>query len=131
MDLKEIFSSGPGFGVLSTADIHGRVNSAVYARPHVLAEDRVAFIMSDRRSHANLDVNPRAAYLFRKTDSDKTHEGVRLQLTRMEETEDPERIEPLLRRSTYDRDKRRFLVTFRVDERQPLIGAGDEEEREA
>ena len=36
--LKEYFDKAKGYGVLATADAAGKVNMAVYARPHVLDE---------------------------------------------------------------------------------------------
>ena len=51
MDLAEYFESTKGFGVLATANAEGEVDVAVYARPHVLDEETVAFIMADRMSH--------------------------------------------------------------------------------
>ena len=58
MKLGDYFDKVKGLGVLSTADSSGKVNSAVYARPHVVDEQTVAFIMADRLSHANLQSNP-------------------------------------------------------------------------
>ncbi len=42
MDLKEYFENNEGFGVLSTADEEGRVDSAVYAKPHITANNLAA-----------------------------------------------------------------------------------------
>ena len=63
MGLKEYFKSVKGTGILSTADSSGKVDAAIYSRPHFL-EDTLAFIMRDRLSHKNLDSNPHAIYLF-------------------------------------------------------------------
>jgi len=38
MKLKEYFEQAEGSGVLATADAHGKVNVAIYARPHFLDE---------------------------------------------------------------------------------------------
>jgi hypothetical protein len=129
MDLKDIFAGNRGFGVLATADGEGRVNAAVFARPHLLGEDRIAFIMADRLTHENLGSNPRAAYLFRSDPANGggRYKGIRLHLTRIEETDDPERIGKLQRRSYEPPEKERFLVTFRVDRIFPLIGPGEGE----
>jgi hypothetical protein len=64
MELKEYFESTNGTGVLSTADSEGKVDAAVYARPHILDDGSAAFIMLDRLTHHNLQSNPHAAYLF-------------------------------------------------------------------
>ena len=60
----EYFKNTKGIGVLSTADDSGKVNSAIYSRPHILDDGGIAFIMRDRLTHHNLTENPRAAYLF-------------------------------------------------------------------
>ena len=54
MDLKEYFEKKNGFGVPSTADENGKVDAAPYARPHEVDDTHIAFIMSDRLSHANI-----------------------------------------------------------------------------
>jgi len=36
MNLKTYFENTRGTGIISTADSNGRVNAAVYARPHVI-----------------------------------------------------------------------------------------------
>jgi hypothetical protein len=81
MDLKEYFESTEGFGVLTTADGEGNVNSAVYARPHMMEDGSLAFIMRDRRSYKNLKSNPNAMYLF-KADG-PGYKGKRLYLTKI------------------------------------------------
>ena len=50
MNLKTYFDETKGLGVLSTADGKGRVNAAVYARPHMMEDGGLAFIMRDRLS---------------------------------------------------------------------------------
>ena len=66
MGLQEYFESAKGIGVLATADADGKVNVAIYSRPHFPEGDdqEVAFIMNDRLSHDNVEANPHAAYLF-------------------------------------------------------------------
>ena len=51
MDHNDYFENTKGTGVLSTADDNGKVNAAIYARPHFLKDGTVAFIMRDRLSH--------------------------------------------------------------------------------
>jgi hypothetical protein len=46
MDLKGYFESANGLGVLATADQQGKVNVAVYARPHVVDDKTIALIMA-------------------------------------------------------------------------------------
>ena len=67
MKLNEYFEHAKGLGVLATSDVSGKVNVAVYARPHFTDEGdekMVAFIMADRLTHANIQTNPHAAFLF-------------------------------------------------------------------
>ena len=64
MQLQEYFENASGVGVMSTADSGGKVDSAIYARPHVMADGTIAFIMRDRLTHPNLQENPYAVYLF-------------------------------------------------------------------
>ena len=39
MDLQPYFEETKGHGVLATADASGRVNLAIFARPHVLDDE--------------------------------------------------------------------------------------------
>lgn len=127
MSLRESFEHTRGLGVLATADANGEVDVAVYARPHVLDDVTVAFIMRDRLSHANLQSNPHAAYLF--YEAAEGHRGRRLYLTKVREETDPARIAALSRRTTpsscTDDAETRFLVTFRIDRVRPLVGDGE------
>lgn len=125
MRLKEYFAGTKGFGVLATASADGAVDVAVYARPHVIDEETVAFIMADRLSHRNLQSNPRAAFLFREGSSG--YAGKRLYLTKVGEETDAEKIAALRRRKTPlacepGEGEVRYLVTFRVERVRPLVG---------
>ena len=126
MTLSEYFEKNKGFGVLATASSEGAVNAAVYARPHILDEQTIVFIMADRLSHANLSSNPRAAFLFRE--AAEGYQGKRLYLTEINEETDSAKIEAIRRRETPseclpgEKDVR-YLVTFRVDKVLPLIGS--------
>jgi hypothetical protein len=124
--LKDYFAHTVGFGVLATADGEGRVNLAVYARPHVLEDGTLAMIMRDRLNHHNLQTNPHAAYLFREQGD--AYRGRRLHLTKVAEEKDTPRIAELKRRQTTmlrETDPGPlFLVIFRVDRVMPLIGPG-------
>jgi len=129
VDLKAYFDGTKGQGVMATADGSGRVNMAVFARPHVMDDGTVAFIMPHRLTHSNLQVNPQAAYLF--IESGHGYRGTRLILSKLREEEDTELLYAL-RRKTYseEQDKKegpRFLVFFKVEKILPLIGAGREQ----
>ena len=125
MNLKTYFDANKGLGVLSTADDQGRVNAAIYARPHVLEDGHLAFIMRDRLSHHNLQSNPKAAYLFREEGSG--YKGIRLHITKVGEESGTERVKEICRRCRIDvnSDAVRYMVTFSVDKELPLIGAGE------
>lgn len=64
MKRSEYFEKTKGRGVMATADSSGHLTAAVYARPHFIDEDNIAFIMADRLNHKNLESNPHAVYLF-------------------------------------------------------------------
>jgi len=124
MKLREYFESVNGRGVLATADGAGKVDAAIYATPHFIDDETIAFIMRDRLTHSNLQSNPHAAYLFIETS--QKFAGKRLFLTKTREEQDSELLYSL-RRKKYsdDQNEPKFLVFFHVDEVLPLIGSGD------
>jgi len=125
VELDKYFETTKGTGVLATADDKGNVDVAVYARPHVLDKDRVAFIMADRKSYKNLQSNHQAAYLFMEEGEHYT--GKRMYLTKIDEETDMDKIRDMMRRKDrksaekYE-DVKKFLVHFRIDKVIPLIG---------
>jgi hypothetical protein len=129
MNLSEYFENVIGVGVLATADGDGKVNAAIYARPYFLDKDdetAIALIMSDRKSHDNVVVNPNAAYLFIEEGDD--YLGKRLTLVKTGEDADQERIRSICRRKCTAeevQDRTRFLVFFRVESIRPLVGTGE------
>ncbi len=121
MKISEYLENNRGVGILSTASSDGEVNGAVYARPHVVAPDKVVFIMRERLSRANIKQNPQAHYLF--LEEGVKSRGIRLYLDMIDETDDPEAIKKLSRRERQpDDDERRYLVTFRVQKALSLLG---------
>jgi len=130
MSLSDYFEKVTGVGILATADSQGRVDVALYARPHVISEDELAFIMGDHLSHDNVTANPHGAYLFleqggRGAQEDAGYHGVRLYLTRTQEETDPEKIEAFRRDNRKGRDygtQKKFLVHFKVDGTRRLVG---------
>ncbi|OGR24018.1 MAG: pyridoxamine 5'-phosphate oxidase [Desulfobacca sp. RBG_16_60_12] len=131
MDLEPYFEQTTGHGVLATADASGRVNLAIFARPHVMEDHSVAFIMPHRLTHNNLLSNPQAAYLF--LEAGPGYKGKRLYLTKIREEQDTDLLYSL-RRKTYPAEKEkqegpRFLVFFQVDQVLPAVGAGDPQEK--
>ena len=125
MDLTKYFEEHTGFGVLSTADKDGRVNAAVYARPHCFEDGTVGFIMPDRLTYSNLQSNDCATYLFRQDAEvgERRYDGVRLYMKKVGEDDDQERIAKLRRRTRGADDGGRHLVIFQVDKELPLVGA--------
>jgi len=76
--------------VLSTADKGGRVSAAIYGRPHFMDDQTIVFIAADRLTHANLQSNKSAAYLFKE---DGSYQGKRLYLTMTHEEKNSPLIE--------------------------------------
>lgn len=63
MKLLEMLESG-GKGIIATASKAGVVNTAVYAVPHVVDGDTVAWGMTDGRTWDNIRENPHASYAY-------------------------------------------------------------------
>jgi hypothetical protein len=126
MKLYDYFEANKGIGVLATADSKGRVNAALYARPHFTAEDTAVFLMDDRLTHKNLTSNSSATYLF--IQSGKGFQGKRLYLTKEHEEEDPEFIDALRRRRCGTCEEAdhaaKYVAYFHIDKVLPLVGAG-------
>lgn len=125
MNLNEYFSNREGLGIISTASNQGETNSAIYAKPHMLGDDRLAFIMRDRLIRANLLENPQASYMFVEHSGGLS--GLRLQLSMEEESTDSVLIQSLSRRTNIkeSEDKPRFLVSFKVKKAISLIGGNE------
>ena len=123
MTLHEYFETSKGTGVLATSDSEGKVDAAVYARPHVMEDGTLAMIMRDRLTHHNLQSNSHAAFLFRE--EGQGYKGKRLFLTKVREEQDTDLLNTLRRREYTDsRDEAKFLVFFKVDKELPLVGDG-------
>ena len=126
MNLSDYFDNTKGYGVLATADSTGKVNAAVYARPHFFEENTIAFIMRERLTHANLQTNPYATYLF--IQSGLGYAGKRLYLTKLREETNDELIATICRRcdySAFTEKLTRHVVFFTIDKVLPLIGSGN------
>ena len=123
MTLKEYFDNTKGYGVLATADSAGKVNAAIYARPHVMDEKTVAFIMAERLTHENLKSNPWASYLFMEAGGGWS--GKRVYLKKLKEEQNEDLIQEICRRCDYSGYdvKNRFVVYFSVENVLPLIGS--------
>jgi hypothetical protein len=126
MDLQKYFDQAKGMGVLATADSSGKVDAAIYARPHVLEDGTIALVMRDRLTHHNLQSNPHAAYLF--VEKGEGYEGKRLFLKKISEEKNTERLKAILRKCTCDAEKEsdghdRYLVVFKLEKELPLVGS--------
>jgi hypothetical protein len=131
MDLQDYFDKAKGLGVLATADKEGKVDLAIYAKPHVMDKETVAFIMAERLTHHNLQSNNHAAYLFKE--SGAGYKGTRLFLTKLREEQDSDLLYTIRSKrypSEKEEGKPRFLVFFKVDKVLPLVGAGRDPEKE-
>jgi hypothetical protein len=127
MELKEYFEQTHGRGVLATADSDGKVDAAIYSRPHILEDGTLAVLMRDRLTHHNIQSNPHAAYLFIE-EGPGYYKGKRLLLTKISEEKDSELADKLKRRWLTPEEDRakgpKFLVVFKIDKVLPLIGSG-------
>ena len=129
MELRAYFESTKGRGVLSTADGDGKVDAAIYRKPHFMEDGTIAFIMADRLTHHNLQSNDHAAYLF--VEDSPGYKGKRLFLTKLREEKDSELLYSIRSKryaSEKEEGKTRYLVFFKVDKVLPLIGPGEDPE---
>jgi hypothetical protein len=127
MELSEYFEQAKGLGVLATVNGRGHVDTALYSRPHFMEDGTVAFVMKNRLSHANLQANPFASYLF--VEKGPGYRGKRLYLRKVGEEQETERLYKLRRRqASPDMDAHitpRFLVFFELEQVRPLVGDGE------
>ena len=124
MELKDYFENTKGTGVMATANGDGKVDAAIYARPHFMEDGTLAFIMRDRLTHANLQSNDSATYLF--IEDGPGYKGKRLFLTKVREEQDTELLYSLRRRQYPNgKEEAKFLVFFKLEKELPLVGAGD------
>lgn len=121
-NLKAYFENAKGIGVMATSDKAGKVDAAVYSRPHFMEDSTIAFIMRDRLTHHNLQSNPHAVFLF--VEEGPGYIGKRLYLAKVREEENSELIDTISRREyPAPLGDERFLVYFKIDHILPLIGA--------
>ena len=123
MSLADYFKSIKGMGILATSDSDGSVDIAIYSRPYIIEEDTIAFSMLERLSYANIQSNPKAAYMF--VESGEGYAGKRLYLNMTGEEKDPERIAEIRNQHAkvkhYD-EKIRHMIYFRIERIRPLVG---------
>ena len=124
MNLADYFANQTGIGVLATCDPGHKVDVAIYAKPHFIDENTVAFVMKQRRSHQNLRANLQAAYMF--VEDGHTDKGLRMYLTMIRQETNRSLVAALRKKqpSIYpeEDDSDKFLVFFRIDQVRPLVG---------
>jgi hypothetical protein len=123
MSLADYFGKTEGLGVLATSDAEGNVNIALYARPYVIGEQKIAFSMLERRSFNNIQSNPKAAYIF--VEQGEGFKGTRLYLDKIGEETDAERIKQIKeqhKKQCSTESAGKHLVYFRITETRPLVG---------
>ena len=123
MKLAELFPEG-GRGVIGTADANGVVNLAVFATPHVIDEETLAWGFTEGRSLANLRQNPHASYLYLAPS--RGYSGWRLAMTFKEETGEGELLAAIKEAASRAAGPQagtgvKHLVYFKVDEVRPLM----------
>ena len=124
MSLTDYFESTEGTGILSTADSDGNVDSAIYAIPHMEDDETLVLVMSDKLSHANLQTNPKATYMF--IEKAQGYQGKRLYLQKLREVDDPELVQSIRRRKRQNAEGEAVsgssAVYFKIVKTRPLVG---------
>ena len=124
MGLSDYFETTEGTGILSTADSDGNVDSAIYAIPHIVDDETLVLVMTDKLSHANLQTNPKATYMF--IEKAQGYKGKRLYLQNIREENDPELVQSIRRRKRYSEEGEAVsgssAVYFKVVKTRPLVG---------
>jgi hypothetical protein len=124
MKLSEYFKTAKGQGVLATAGAEGKVDVALYANPHVIDDETIAFIMTEKLTHKNLQSNSHAAYLF--IEEEEKYKGKRLYLTKIKEEKDSPLLDSIRRKEYPHLKGKEYLLYFKVNKVLSLIGAGAE-----
>ena len=124
MSLYTYFKNTQGIGILATADSDGMVDLAAYAKPEVVDDSTIAFVMKERLSRENLKSNPHAAYMF--IEEGDGYIGKRLYLTMTREETNTSLVEEFIKRqpeiSPSKDDSNKYVVFFQVDSVWPLTG---------
>jgi hypothetical protein len=123
MKLAELFPE-EGRGVIGTSDANGVVNLAVFATPHVIDEETLAWGFTEGRSLANLKANPHASYLYLAPT--RGYSGWRLALTLKQETDEGELLAMIKEKAAQAAGPQagaavKRVAYFKVDEVRPLM----------
>ena len=124
MDLADYFENHQGLGILATADSDGTVDLAIYAKPHVVNENTVTFVMQERLTHQNFRSTLHAAYMF--VEQGEGYHGKRLYLTKIREETNTSLVAEFVKKqpeicSPAD-DSNKYLTFFQIDNIWPLVG---------
>ncbi len=122
MNIGDVLKPG-GRGVIGTASKAGVVNMAVYAIPHVVDSETVAWGMTDGRTWDNVRENPNASYTYFAPG--EGFRGARLTLT-LSRTEDSGEMLAKIRERTGARspgnpEAIKHVAYFKVVETRPLV----------
>ena len=124
MNLGEYFETIEGIGILATSDSDGNVDLAIYSRPYIIDENKIAFSMLERTTYNNVLSNPKAAYMF--IEEGEGYKGKRLYLKMVGEETDTKIIEDIRaqrqRKHESKTDSVRHFVYFEVENIRPLSG---------
>ena len=121
LKLGEYFEKTEGTGIMASANSEGEVNLAIYARPRVIGDGKVALILANRLTLKNLRSNPHAAYLF--LEKAPGYRGIRLYLRVVGEESDPEKVRSMLRDPMHKRAEEDLTVVyFEVEKVLSLVG---------
>ena len=87
-------------------------------------DETLVLVMADKLSRANLQTNPKAAYMF--IQKAKGYKGKRLYLQKVREENDPDTVQSIRRRRRYDEEGEAVsgssAVYFKVIKTRPLVG---------
>ena len=122
MKIGDVLKPG-GRGVIGTASKAGVVNMAVYAVPHVVDAETVAWGMTDGRTWNNVRENPNASYTYFAPG--EGFRGARLTLS-LSRTEDSGEMLAKIRERTGasspgNPEAVRHVAYFKVVETRPLV----------
>jgi len=122
MKIGDVLKPG-GRGVIGTASKAGVVNMAVYAVPHIVDAETVAWGMTDGRTWNNLQVNPNASYAYFAPG--EGYRGARLTLTLSRTEDSGEMLEKIRERTASSSPGNPLAVKhvayFKVVETRPLV----------
>jgi hypothetical protein len=83
MAVTTYFKNTDGFGILAKSGKKGKVDAAVYSRPHFMDCGMISLINRDRLTHNNLQSNPHACFMC--IEKGPGYKGKRLFLSKVRE----------------------------------------------